>query len=184
MTRSISTLCMSAFVIVFLVNSSTHGQQTPTASGASEAQILQDLVTEVRQLRFALERTTSVNSRMQVTLQRIQLQQKQFSRVASQLESIRDGIRRLEAEQADMSNHTTDVESRIEQEQNPDKQKQLQDEQKQMKLALDQKERLIQDERTRESELSSRLEAEQSRLSELQANLDSLEKRMEAEAAH
>lgn len=99
---------------------SASAQQPP---GRPDTQVLEQLVTEVRQLRLALERTSSVNSRLQVTLQRIQLQQNQVNRIASQLESLRNDIMRSEAEQGQAASNLADLESRIEQEQNPNTQK-------------------------------------------------------------
>jgi hypothetical protein len=61
-----------------MLSVSATAQQTP---GASDTQILQQLVAEVRQLRLALERTNSVSSRLQITLHHIQVQQNQANRI-------------------------------------------------------------------------------------------------------
>src|SRR6266446_235177 len=53
------------------------GQQTGTTDASPEKATLQALLTEVRQLRFALERSTSVVPRIQLAFQRFQLQQDQ-----------------------------------------------------------------------------------------------------------
>jgi chromosome segregation ATPase len=175
-----STLGMSrsALVLISLILSATvNAQQTTPQS--PDTQILRQLVTEVRQLRLALERTNSLNSRLQITLQRIQLQQNQVNRIGGQLESLRNEIVRSEAEQGQATSNLTDLESRIEQEQNPNTQKTLQGEQKYMKALVEQKARVVQDERTREGELTSSWQAEQGKFSELQARLDSLEKLIE-----
>lgn len=164
-----------------MLSASVSAQQ-PTP-GPPDTQILQQLVAEVRQLRLALERTNSVNSRLQITLQRIQLQQNQINRISSQLESVRSEILRSEAEQGQASSNLADLESRIEQEQNPNTQKTLQEEQKYMKAFAEQKARVVQDERTREAELASSLQEEQGKLSELQTQLDSLEKLIEPQQA-
>lgn len=188
MINRTSALGMAVLLLALLLPTKSAQDQEQKASaassGRSEAQILEDLVAEVRQVRLALERTTSINSRLQITLQRVQLQQNQVSRISSQLESLHDGIGRLESEQSDLSNHMADIESRIEQEQNADRQKELQSEQKQIKFSIDQKGQAIQEQRTREGELTSQLQVEQSRLNQLQADLDLLEKQIEAETAH
>jgi septal ring factor EnvC (AmiA/AmiB activator) len=130
-----------------------------------------------------LERTNSISSRLQITLQRIQLQQNQVNRISGQLESLRNEIVRSETEQGQTASNLTDLESRIEQEQNPNTQKTLQSEQKYMKALAEQKSRVVQDERAREGELASSLQTEQEKLSELQARLDSLEKLIESSQA-
>ena len=188
MNSRTSALGLGALLLTLLLPTTSAKAQEQKSSaafyGRSEAQILDDLVAEVRQLRLALERTTSINSRLQITLQRIQLEQNQVTRISAQLESLHDGIGRLESEQTQLSNHMADIEGRMEQEQNADRQKALQSEQKQMKLMLDQKAQAMQDQRTREGELTSQLQSEQGRLSQLQADLDSLEKRLDADSAH
>jgi chromosome segregation ATPase len=180
-TRSISGVSRSALVLILLMLSVSASAQQP---GPSDTQILQQLVTEVRQLRLALERTNSVNSRLQITLQRIQLQQNQVNRISGQLESLRNEIVKSEAEQGQVSSNLTDLESRIEKEENPDTQKTLQGEQKYMNVVAEQKTRVVQDERIREAELTSSLQAEQGKLSELQTQLDSLEKLIEPQQRH
>jgi len=180
-TSSIPRVSRCALVLISLMLSVFATAQQPP--GPSDTQILQQLVAEVRQLRLALERTNSVNSRLQITLQRIQVQQKQVNRISGQLESLHNGIVRSEAERGQASSNLADLESRIEQEQNPNTQKTLQGEQKYMKAAAEQKARVVQDERTREAELTSALQAEQAKLSELQTRLDSLEKLIEPQQA-
>jgi chromosome segregation ATPase len=174
-TSSSSVVSRSALVLISLMlSASVNAQQTTPVP--PDTQILQQLVTEVRQLRLALERTNSLSSRLQITLQRIQLQQNQVNRISGQLESLRNEIVRSDAEQGQASSNLTELEGRIEQEQNPNTQKTLQGEQQYMKALVEQKARIVQDEQTREAELASSLQAEQGKLSELQTRLDSLEK--------
>ncbi len=178
---SIAALSRSAVLLISLNLSAPAGAQQSQATPPADASgaVLQELVTEVRQLRLALERTNSVSARLQITLQRIQMQQNQVNRIAGQLESMRGEITRSEAEQAQISGNVEGLESRLEQEQNPNAQKQLQEQQKFIKTLLIQKSRAVQDARAREAELTSSLQAEQSKLNELEAHLDSLEKLVE-----
>jgi chromosome segregation ATPase len=174
-TSSSSVVSRSALVLISLMlSASVNAQQTTPVP--PDTQILQQLVTEVRQLRLALERTNSLSSRLQITLQRIQLQQNQVNRISGQLESLRNEIVRSDAEQGQASSNLTELEGRIEQEQNPNTQKTLQGERQYMKALVEQKARIVQDEQRREAELASSLRAEQGKLSELQTRLDSLEK--------
>src|SRR6266567_8536430 len=62
------------------------GQQTGTTDASPERATIQALLTEVRQLRFALERSTSVVPRMQLAFQRFQLQQDRVDRLSKQLQ--------------------------------------------------------------------------------------------------
>jgi chromosome segregation ATPase len=185
-TNPIPALNRSAlmFISLILTASANAQQQVSPSSATSETQVLQQLVTEVRQLRLTLERTNATSSRLQLTLQRIQLEQNQVNRISSQLESVRNEIVRSETEQGQVSGDLANIESRLSEEQNPSNQKQLQGQQKYMKAVVDQKARVVQDERTREAELTSSLQSEQSKLNELQARLDSLEKLIEEQSAH
>src|SRR6266550_121368 len=62
------------------------GQQAGTTDASSEKATLQALLTEVRQLRFALERSTSVVPRIQLAFQRFQLQQDRVDSLSKQLQ--------------------------------------------------------------------------------------------------
>ena len=182
----ISVLSRKAiFLMALVLNAPANAQQEATQpfSRASEVRVLQELVNEVKQLRLALVQTNAISSRLQITLQRIQLQQNQVNRISVQLESIRSQILRSEAEQGQASSNLANLESRLDQEQNPNSQKALQEEQKFMKALAEQKARVVQDERTREAELTSSLQVEQGKLSELQARLDSLEGLMSPQPA-
>lgn len=183
MTSLTYILSRSALLINLVLIASVSGQASQAASpaGSSDTQILQELVSEVRQLRLALMRTSTISSRLQITLQRVQLQQNQVNAISDRLASVRNEIARLQTEQTQASGNLSDIDGRIEQEQNPNTQKVLQSEQKHMKALVEQKSRAIQDETSREGELAASLQSEQSKLNELQTRLDSLEKSMEAQ---
>ncbi len=71
MISTVSSLYTALFIFGLLVPSSSATGQERTASvpvGCPDSQVLAELVAEVRQLRTALERTTSVSSRVQITL--------------------------------------------------------------------------------------------------------------------
>ncbi len=164
-------------ILLLLMPLSLNAQQI--MSVPADPRVLEQLVNEVRQLRLAIERTNSISSRLQITLELIQLQQNQVNRISSQLESLRNQIVKSETDQSQASSNLTNLESRMEQEQNPNTQKMLQSEQKYLKSVLEQKSQIVQDERTREGELASSLKIEQAKLGELQGRLDSLQKLIE-----
>lgn len=170
------TVVLSGSLLALILTSSAKAQQATTPS---ETRALQELVAEVRELRLAVERTNSLSLRLQITLQRIQLQQNQVSRISSQLESLRNAMVKSQADQKQAEGNLTSIESRIDQEQNPNYQKELQGEQKYMKALVEERTRVVQDQQTREGELASSLQTEQATLNELQTRLDSLESGME-----
>src|SRR5260370_37993872 len=56
---------------------------------------LQALLSEVRQLRLALERSASIGPKMQLTLQRVQMQEQKLHRVSLELNAVRKEINGL-----------------------------------------------------------------------------------------
>lgn len=84
---------------------------TAGAQSTAEAPTIQVLIAEVRQLRQALERSAVVVPRMQLAMQRIQLQDQKAARVSAQLETVRREI----AGQAAPIQHATQQLTQIEQ---------------------------------------------------------------------
>ena len=140
---------------------------------------LQALLTEVRQLRLALEKSTSVSTRIQVTFQRMQLQQEAVTRASRELEEVRNQIAKSKEETANITGHVADMETQIPQEQDAGRRKALEDEVRRMKLRNGDSQKDLQLV-ARESEASSRLQLEQARLSELSERLNSIERMLES----
>ena len=158
--------------------------QAAASSEASPAQPLQAISSELRQLRLAIERTNAVNARMQITLQRLQIQQGQVNRISTALESVHGEITRAEREQAQTSSHVSDLESRLEQEPDPARQKQMREELKYFKsVELEERSHALQDLHSREAEMNASLQNEQAKWNDLQGRLDSLEKSLEPRPA-
>jgi len=134
---------------------------------------IQALLSEVRQLRLALERSATATPRLQSLLQRMQWQQDTVSRLSGQLEGLREQLAQPLPEfdlSLRMTEHTMP----------PEQRKMVEEELKKNKARFEQ-ERTQQ--RARESELASRLQAEQAKLNELSDRLDNLEKSLEAPPA-
>jgi tRNA C32,U32 (ribose-2'-O)-methylase TrmJ len=104
-----ATLCTNfliAFVTICLLPPTARGagQSTP-ASGSPDTQLLQALVSELRQIRLAMEHANAVSVRMQATLQRMQTEQSQVNRLSGELDSVHREVMRAETEQAQESAH-------------------------------------------------------------------------------
>jgi len=158
-----------------------------TAAGTTRAQTsdsaIQALLDEVRQLRLAVERSAVLAPKIQMTLQRMQLQQDSVSRASRQLEDLREQLAKSAAEEADVAFHIKDVEARAAQEQDSARRKAMEDEVKLTKSRLEEKtdQQKMNDaqQRARESELAGRLQTEQAKLNELNDRLDTLERMLE-----
>jgi hypothetical protein len=144
---------------------------------------LQALLAEVRQLRLALERSAVVAPKIQVMLQRIQLQQDQVLRLSRQLDDFRDQQARSATEVVNITARLKEVEAHFLQEQDPERRKALENEIKMTKLQLQaqaEQQRLHEAQlQAREMDLASRLRTEQGKLNELNDRLTVLERTLE-----
>lgn len=147
------------------------GQTAPT-----EAETLRSLLSEVRQLRQALQTTTVNAQRIQITLYRLQIQVLAVSQATQRLDEARSKVAEAELERqrltgrvADMENlqsHTEDQRERANRELDLHRLK------KELEWRTSQEQQL----RTVESEALSQVQATQAKLSELQDGLERLDK--------
>jgi chromosome segregation ATPase len=155
----------------------------PAQTNSNDSTI-QALLIEVRQLRQALERSAVVAPRIQVTLQRIQLQQDQVSRLSRQVEDVRDRIAQSASDTARATTELKLSEGRLEKELDPLRRKTMEDELRAKTSHLEsfREQQSVDEEkqRARESELSGRLRTEQGKLDELNDHLNVLERLLES----
>jgi len=163
--------CMGATIVL--------AQQAGPPPHACNSQLMQELLGEVRQLRLTCERASAASARLQIMLQRMQLQQNQMNRIGSKLDSVRDELMRAESQQAQSSSQLSDLDNRLSQEKDPNRQKELQEQQKDTRRVLEQQSRSAQDLRTTEGELTASWQREEARLNEFQERLNALEKAAE-----
>jgi len=152
------------------------GQQTGTADTTPDRATLQALLTEVRQLRLALERSTSVVPRIQLAFQRLQLQQDRVDRLSKQLQ---DYHNQTAGRKAHLVANLKQLEVRISQEQDPTRRKALELEMKALTSELEQQSLREQQEQAQEIQFSGQLQTEQAKLSELSDQLNELDKKLQ-----
>jgi len=148
------------------------------AQNQSDATI-QVLITEIRQLRLALEKSALVAPKIQVTLQRVQLQQDTVNRLHRLLEDHRNSLAKAATEESNLAAHAKRLEEHLLQEQDPNRRKQMEEEVRHLKGRSEKTEQQRmheQQQRQRESDLASKLQLEQSKLDELNDKLTSLER--------
>src|SRR5216684_8287270 len=143
---------------------------------ASDVQTLQALLTEVHQLRLALERSTQIAPRIQIAVERLKLQQDQVARTARQLDDLRQNIDNRRADLPKIQQRLETIAAESDQATDPGKHRELVETSKMMKLESDQVEKSLQQMQAREGELASQLQSEQSRLAELNDRLDQIER--------
>ena len=155
------------------------GQQTGTSDASAERATLQALLTEVRQLRFALERSTSVVPRIQLAFQRLQLQQDRVDRLSDQLQESRTHTAGTMDRKAHLVTALQQYENRISQEQDPTRRKGLESEMKGFTAELEQQTLHEQQEQAQELQLSGQLQTEQAKLNELSDQVNELDKKLQ-----
>ena len=85
----------------------------------SELVVMQALLTEVRQLRHEVKHLAVVNTRAQLTMQQMQLQEQRLSHVSAELDGIRRQLAAVSSQHAENAKRVEDFETRNTQEQDP-----------------------------------------------------------------
>jgi predicted nucleic acid-binding Zn-ribbon protein len=173
---------MSRYLLLgwlIIVPAVAFGQNAAGSAPASDA-LVQALLVEVRQLRLALERSAIVAPRIQVMLQRMQMQQDAANRASKDLDDVRNQISNLSNQERGMSVQLKDLEQRMVSEQDPARRKSLESELRIVKSISEQQVTAVSQLRGREAEAEGRLQTEQAKLSELNERLNVLERQLES----
>ena len=94
------------FVVLFAcMFASANAVKSQTAARPTSEQSLQELVTEVRQLRATLQRMNAAIYKGQVLLERLKLQQEQVTRISRELAEVREGISNVRTERVRIREH-------------------------------------------------------------------------------
>lgn len=157
-----------------LVAGIAFGQTAP-----AESETLRSLLSEVRQLRQALQAMTVTVQRAQITLYRLQVQTLAVSRATQRLDEARSKVGQAERNEQrltwqlenmeNLQSHTEDQRERVNRELDLNR----------TKKELEGQTSELQQLRTTESEASAQVQAEQAKLSELQDGLERLDKTLE-----
>jgi DNA repair exonuclease SbcCD ATPase subunit len=147
----------------------------PQAASA-DPQTLQNLLSEVRQLRIVLERSAAIAPRIQIAVERLKLQQEQVARTSRELSDLRDRLDHSRSEFSRIQQRAQSLEASETQETDASKRHDLDEALKMTKLDGEQTEKSTQQMQAHESELAGQLQSEQSRLTELNDRLDQIER--------
>ena len=142
----------------------------------SDAHTLEALLSEVHQLRIALERSNGIAPRIQIAVERLKLQQEQVARTARELADLRRELDGNRSNLTRMQQHLQSVENAESQETDLARKRDLGDALKMAKLENEQVEKSLQQLQLHEGELAGQMQSEQSRLTELNDRLDQLER--------
>lgn len=162
-----------AIVLLAALAAGSAAAQTTSPDHAT----LQALLDEVRQLRMTLEKSVTLGPRMQLLLQRTQLQDARVARISQQLDEVRKQIAVETGRQSEVNERLAKVEQDISTETDAGRRAQLEDVRAQFKMAV--AHGPDQQLRARENELANALEGEQATLNDLNGRLDALERQLE-----
>jgi chromosome segregation ATPase len=151
----------------------SEGKDSPAAAIQGAEATLAKLLAEVHQLRVALQRATLANTRFQMAIERMRIQQAHVDAVQRELDGVRSELANLEDAKAGTIDRLKDAEERSKLETGPE-QDSLEEEARRIKQAVASIERELQGRHGREAELIARLQQEENRLEDLDHQLDAL----------
>ena len=162
--------------IVFAVLCLCLTVQAQSPSQSTDTSLIQALLSEVHQLRLALERVNAIGPRIQLAVERVKLQQDHVRRISDQLDGVRHDLERMQTEQSRLAEHMKAADAELAQVTNPQERTNLSNRIKEVTAFIESQQKLEQTLRTREAELSSRLQSEQITLDGLNDRLNQIER--------
>jgi chromosome segregation ATPase len=179
---SIVTTRVIGFAIalaIVCVSSAPTSAQTRNAVAAAASpdeheQTLKQLLTEVHELRLALQRASFSNTRFQMLLERLRVEQTHVDSLRRDLESVRSQLSEFQAMKPRMQQQIKDAEANLDQITDPNAHADFESRLKNMRAEFAQigpeEERL----RSREAAMDTEFQASQAKLNELNNQLDAL----------
>jgi peptidoglycan hydrolase CwlO-like protein len=172
MKRSIPPLFFTVVVLFLLTPQNTFAQSNAPSDKTSQDKMIQELLSEVRQLRIALQRLSVNTYRAQILMERLRLQQEQVNRLKKELSSVKKEISDLKAVQEETNERLDEAERQFDKGLLPDS------EVKRLKRAIEEFKRREQGLTERETQLSNELSTEHANLADLNRRMDALEHEM------
>src|SRR5216684_194628 len=175
--KSLTLGCLLVLVIFcYVLPTRVSAQKTKPAESAQgdRDQTLKQLLIEVRELRLTVQRATVTNTRFQMLIERVRVQQSHVDALSRQLENIHSQVAEMKAAKPQMEQQIKDAEDLLDRTPDPNAHAELDSRIKGGKANLA---RLAQEDerlRSRETAVDSELQSAQAKLNELNSQLDSL----------
>ena len=169
-----SLLCLVGFFCLLPTNVSAQGKKPAESAQPDRDQTLRQLLTEVHELRLAVQRATVNNTRFQMLIERVRVQQAHVESLSRQLESVHLQVADIKSAKPQMEQQIKDAEDQLDRTPDPNTHADIESRIKMVKANLA---RLSQeDERLngREAALDTELQGAQAKLNELNGELDLL----------
>jgi len=181
--RNRLTLSFIIAVAVGFISLPNAVAQTRTSTGESQDdhdQTLKLLLTEVRELRIAIQRATVSGTRFQMLIERVRVEQARNDSLRRDLESLRRENSELQEAKPQVEQQIKDSEDKLERVTDPNGRADLESRIKSLKASLARIDPQIESLRNREAELGSELQGSQATLNELNGQLDALIRALKA----
>jgi chromosome segregation ATPase len=158
--------------------------QTKSDATDSQTQLLQAILSEIRQVRQDLRASTVAFQRAQILVHRVELQDGIVRRLQDKVDEMRTKLTQLQGEENQLTTELKGMQDALEQADNPDTQKEvLKQTIRGLKTESEKKANEEQGTQARLSESDEQLRIEQAKLGRLQDELDALDKTLQ-EASH
>src|SRR5216684_83690 len=167
-------LCLVTFCCVSTARAQAQSNKAGESVQGDRDQTLKQLLTEVRELRLAVQRATVNNTRFQMLIERVRVQQAHVDALSRQLENIHSQVAEMKAAKPQMEQQIKDTEDLLDRTPDPNAHAELDSRIKGGKANLA---RLAQEDerlRSRETAVDTELQSAQAKLNELNGQLDSL----------
>ena len=145
-----------------------------------DSAVTQALLSEVHQLRIALERASIIGPRIQLAVERMKLQQETVVRMTRQLEEAQRNLAKAQADRDENLARGKNLESELNRTTDPAERKRLEDASKQFQWQVEQGQKFEQTFRAQEAELNSRLKSEHVTLDSLNDRLNQIERALDS----
>ncbi len=154
------------------------GLLLPAAARAQAPAVdpIRELLTEVRALRIAMERSATVGARIQLLVARVQLQEQRIAELSRRAAAVRDELSKIDSGVVGLSAQLKQMEKALESGSGVDDRKDLEAMIEQLKAQLAVPNKRRQDLLDEESLLSQQMAADQGRWSDVNSQLDDLER--------
>jgi chromosome segregation ATPase len=162
------------FVIAIAMSGSLAQTRNSTTATPDTDQTLKQLLTEVHELRMALQRASFSSGRFQMLIERLRVEQAHADSLARDLESVRSQLSELQALKPRIEQQIKDSEDSLDRITDPNSHADLESRIKNMKVErarFDPEEERL---HGRETNLDNELQSSQAKISELNGQLDAL----------
>lgn len=163
-------------LVLFLSLSFALAGQTP----AADQQLTQMLISEIQQLRMAIERSTLLNARTQLAISQLQLHEQSVARLTTQMNETRSTASLSTMMKARATEAIKDMEQRRSTTSDPKVQQQMEAEIREMKFQLEQATGMETNRLAREGEISLQLQQAQLQIADSRSRIAEMERALDA----